>query len=122
MTLAALVAVLTVSAQGPQRGEMTPEQQAERLKQRVEAVDKAVTLSDEEKVKVEEIFKDSDEKMQEIFKSEDREANRTKMQELREDQEKKLTEVLGEERFKKYQESQPQRGQGQRGDRPAPRD
>ncbi|MCC8089582.1 MAG: hypothetical protein LIO79_10050 [Rikenellaceae bacterium] len=130
MTIAALLAVVTVSAQGPQRGQMTAEQQEERRKERIEAMDKAVNLTDEEKAKVNEIFKNTDEKTRELFQSEDREANRAKMQELRDEQAKQLTEVLGEERYKKYEESFPQQGpggqrdgeRGERGERPRQRE
>ena len=129
MILAMAMAVMCTAsyAQGQQGGQrggqpMTAEQQAEFMKQRIDAMDQAVKLTADEKKKVEEIFTEYNKKQQELRNAGgDQAAMRQKMTEAREAQNKKLEALLGAERYKKYTESQPQRGQGgqrQGGQRP----
>lgn len=119
LMMLAAVAIMGASAfaQGGQRGmQMTPEQMAERNKQRIEVMDKAVSLTAEERAKVEEVFKSSDAEMAKIRQAmaNDMAGMREKMTSIREEQNKKLKEILGEERFEKYQSAMPQRQGGMR--------
>lgn len=110
MVAVALVISSGVFAQGGgQRMQMTPEQQKEMIKQRIDAMDKVVKLTDAEKVKVDSLFTDANKKMQALYTPDgDREQMRANMTKIREEQNTKLKAILGDERYKKYTESVPQ--------------
>ena len=120
MILAMAMAVMCTASYaqgqgGGQRGgqPMTAEQQAEFMKRRIDAMDQAVKLTADEKKKAEEVFTEYNKKTQELRTAGgDQAAMREKMTAAREDQNKKLEALLGAERYKKYTESQPQRGPG----------
>ena len=102
MALGGLVACSTVATaqDAPKKkGRPTVEQQMERL-------NTELTLTAEQKPKVEAVLKETNKKMQEIFNdsSTDRSQMREKMQPIREEQTKKMKAILTEEQFKKYQE------------------
>ena len=83
---------------GGKRG-MSVEQQMERM-------NKELTLTDEQKPKVEAVLKDSTKKRQEIMKdtSMDRQQMREKMQPIMEEQTKKMKAILTDDQFTKYKE------------------
>ena len=95
---------------GGARQQMTPEQQAALMQERIEALSSAVTLTDAEKTQVEAILKDTNDKTQALRNDsgQDRQAMMEKITAIREEQDKKMEELLGAERFKKYQEIFPQ--------------
>ena len=102
MALGGLVACSTVATaqDAPKKkGRPTVEQQMERLTTEL-------SLTAEQKPKVEAVVKETNKKMQEIFNdsSTDRSQMREKMQPIREEQTKKMKAILTEEQFKKYQE------------------
>ena len=83
------------------KGRFTVEQQMERLTTQL-------SLTDEQKPKVEAVLKESSKKRQEIFSdsSIDRSQMREKMQPIMEEQNKKLKAILTEDQYKKYQDMQ----------------
>ena len=102
MALGGLVACSTIATaqDAPKKkGRPTVEQQMERL-------NTELSLTAEQKPKVEAVVKETNKKMQEIFNdsSTDRSQMREKMQPIREEQTKKMKAILTEEQFKKYQE------------------
>lgn len=102
MALGGLVACSTVATaqDAPKKkGRPTVEQQMERL-------NTELTLTAEQKPKVEAVLKETNKKMQEIFNdsSTDRSQMREKMQPIREEQTKKMKDILTADQFKKYQD------------------
>jgi protein CpxP len=93
------------------RGQMSPEA-------RVEQLDKAVSLTAEQKTKVKEIYAKSAEEMRKAFGDAggNREGNREKMMELMRSTREQVRVVLTDEQKKKFDELAPQRG-GERGGR-----
>ena len=81
------------------KGRFTVEQQMERLNAQL-------TLTDEQKPKVEAVLKDSNKKRQELFSdsSLDQDQRREKMRAIMEGQTKKMKEILTADQFTKYQE------------------
>ena len=86
---------------GGKRGFQSIEQQMERLT-------KELTLTDEQKPKVEAVLKESQKKRQEIFAdtSMDRQQMREKMRPIMEEQNKKLKEILTPDQMEKYTKMQ----------------
>ena len=82
---------------GGKRGFPSVEQQMERLTTEL-------SLTDEQKPKVEAVLKDSQKKRQDLFsdQSMDRQERRDKMTALREEQTKKLKEILTPDQMDKY--------------------
>jgi Spy/CpxP family protein refolding chaperone len=119
---AALLPVAGVAQDGPPpekrgpggpgggRGRMTPEQQVERL-------DKALTLSAEQKTKIIAIYKESAEAMQAIPQEERRE----KMMEMMKATREKIRAALTPEQQKKFDDMPPMGGGGGRGGPGGPR-
>jgi len=88
-------------AQG--RGMMSPEQ-------RVDAVDKAVTLTPDQKTKVLALYTEDQKKMQALRESQDPDM-RTKMMDMRKDENSKIKDMLTDEqkpKFDSYVVSMPQ--------------
>ncbi len=91
-----------------QRPQMNPEQMIERQIQRL---NEAVSLTDAQKTKVKEIFKQNGEKQRELFSSmrngsgqqADREKMRAKMDEFRKKQDEQIKAVLTKEQLPKYE-------------------
>ena len=83
--------------QGRKKGFPSVEQQMERLTTEL-------SLTDEQKPKVEAVLKDSQKKRQDLFsdQSMDRQERRDKMTALREEQTKKLKEILTPDQMDKY--------------------
>jgi periplasmic protein CpxP/Spy len=83
--------------QGRKKGFPSVEQQMQRLTTEL-------TLTDEQKPKVEAVLKDSQKKRQDLFsdQSMDRQERRDKMTALREEQTKKMKEILTPEQMDKY--------------------
>jgi Spy/CpxP family protein refolding chaperone len=81
------------------KGRFTVEQQMERMTTQL-------SLTDEQKPKVEAVLKESAKKRQEIFSdsSIDRSQMREKMQPIMEEQNKKMKAILTDDQYKKYQE------------------
>ena len=94
--------------------QMTAEEQAASIKASVDALNNAVTLTDAEKTRAEAIFKETNDKTQALRNDAtlDRQVMMERITAIREEQNKKLNELLGEERFKRYQEVVPQQGIG----------
>ncbi len=86
--------------------------------QRVAAVDKAVTLTDDQKIKVKAIYEADMKKMQDMMAAQDPDM-RTKMTAMRADENSKIKALLTDDqkpKFDAYLASMPQRGGGgQRG-------
>jgi Spy/CpxP family protein refolding chaperone len=85
--------------------------------QRVAAVDKAVTLTDDQKVKIKAIYEADMKKMQDMMAAQDPDM-RTKMTAMRADENTQIKALLTDEqkpKFDAYLASMPQRGGGQRG-------
>jgi periplasmic protein CpxP/Spy len=82
---------------GGKRGMPSLEQQMERLTTQL-------SLTDDQKPKVEAVLKDSQKKRQELFsdQSTDRDARRTKMQAILDEQNKKMKEILKPDQWEKY--------------------
>ena len=97
---AALVAT-PMHAQG--RGMMSPEQ-------RVDAIDKAVTLTPDQKTKIMALYTEDGKKMQALRDAQDPDM-RTKMQDMRKDENTKIKEMLTDDqkpKFDAYVASMPQ--------------
>ena len=112
LALGGLVACSTlVSAQdAPKNGKggkkgMTVEQQMTRLTEQL-------TLTDEQKPKVQKVLEASSKKMQELRNdsSLDQQGRREKMRPIMEEQNKEMKKILTEEQFKKYEDMQQRRG------------
>jgi hypothetical protein len=98
-------------------------------KDRLEQLEKQVTLNDAEKAKVLELFEKQDKRNQEQFAkmrenpNADRDAMRTQMQEQRKADNAELEAIIGKEKMETYQKfletQRANRGQGQ-GNRPRP--
>jgi len=132
ITALLLATVTLVIAQPPQRGRASAEDQAKRS---TESLEKLVTLTAEQKEKVQEINLDIAKQTQGLQRRPDDgnpseadwETVRKKMQELNETRDAKYKEVLTEEQYKKYIEDKEKRekemqqrrgpGQGQGGPR-----
>ncbi len=97
------------------KGRMTVEQQMERMTTQL-------SLTDEQKPKVEAVLKESSKKRQEIFSdsSINRSQMREKMQPIMEEQNKKLKAILTDDQYKKYQEMQQRAKKGGRKKADAP--
>jgi protein CpxP len=90
--------------------------------QRVAAVDKAVTLTDDQKIKIKAIYEADMKKMQDMMAAQDPDM-RTKMTAIRADENSKIKALLTDDQKPKYDAylaSMPQRGGGQRGPSAAP--
>jgi len=118
-----IMLVATVAfATAQQRPNMTPE---ERTKAQVERVEKLLSLTADQKTKIQAIETELGKEMSAIREKNqgDRDAMRTAMQELDKKRDAKYKEVLTADQFKKYLEDKEQRqrergqGQGQRPER-----
>jgi Spy/CpxP family protein refolding chaperone len=78
------------------------------IEQQMEKMTKDLSLTDEQKPKVEAVLKDSAKKRQEIFAdtSMDRQQMREKMRPIMEEQNKKLKEILTPDQMEKYTKMQ----------------
>jgi periplasmic protein CpxP/Spy len=109
MALGGLVAsstLATAQQDAPKKkGRMSVEQQMERY-------NTELSLTAEQKPKVEAVLKETNKKMQEIFNdsSIERSQMREKMQPIREEQNKKMKAILTDEQFKKYEDLQQKMG------------
>jgi Spy/CpxP family protein refolding chaperone len=92
---------------GGKRGFPTVEQQMERMTT-------ALSLTDEQKPKVEAVIKDSSKKRQDLFSdtSMDRQERREKMQAISEEQTKKMKDILTPDQMEKYTQMQAQMKKG----------
>jgi Spy/CpxP family protein refolding chaperone len=102
---AALCAVPMMAQGGGGMGRMTPEA-------RVAAIDKAVTLTDDQKTKITAIYTADQKKMQDLRDAQDPDMM-TKMQAMRADENNQIKALLTDEqkpKFDAYLASQPQRG------------
>ena len=114
LCMAALSAVPMLAQGGGGRPQMTPEA-------RVAAIDKAVTLTDDQKTKITAIFTDDAKKMADLRASEDPDM-RTKMMAMRADENTKIKALLTDDQKPKYDAylaSMPQ-GRGGGGGTPPP--
>lgn len=96
-------ALLTAPIHAQGRGMMTPEQ-------RVEAIDKAVTLTPDQKTKIIALYTDDQKKMQALRDAQDPDM-RTKMMDMRKDENTKIKAMLTEDqkpKFDDYVASMPQ--------------
>lgn len=86
------------------------------VEDRLDRIDKAVTLTDDQKPKVKAVLEDTDKKSQEIRRdsSLSREDRMAKMQPIMDAQDKKLKEILTADQYKKYEEM-PRPGRGGKG-------
>ena len=80
---------------------------------RVAALDKAVTLTDDQKTKITAIYDADQKKMQDLFQSQDPDM-RTKMQAMRTDENKQIRALLTPDQQTKF-DAMPQRGRGGNG-------
>lgn len=94
-------------APGHQRQQMNPEQMADRQIQRL---NEALTLSDAQKTKLKEIFKQNSEKQRELFsgmrgngEQGDRDKMREKMNEFRKKQDEQIKAILTKDQLPKYE-------------------
>ena len=104
---AALSAAPMLAQGGGGRGMMTPEA-------RVAAIDKAVTLTDEQKAKITAMYTADMKKMQDLRAAQDPDM-RTKMMAMRTDENSQIKALLTDEqktKFDAYLASMPQRGGG----------
>lgn len=87
------------------------------VEQRVERLDKAVTLTDEQKTKVTALYEEDGKKMRELRgdTSLDQQQRREKMQEIRKDSDAKLKAILKPDQFEKYQKWQEEMRQQRKG-------
>lgn len=112
-TAAALMLCFGAFAQwGEQDMQLTPDQRATRVKERIDKMDTVVKLSPQERGEVARIFNDNYEKTREVFSSGDMDNRMDKVTKLSEEQDKKLKDLLGEERFNKYTAACVQEGTG----------
>ena len=106
----AVLSAVPMMAQGGGGGmRMTPEA-------RVAAIDKAVTLTDDQKTKITAMYTEDQKKMQDLMAAQDPDM-RTKMMAMRTDENTKIKALLTDDqkpKFDAYLASLPQRG-GQRG-------
>jgi periplasmic protein CpxP/Spy len=109
MCSAALCSVPMMAQGGGGGGRMTPEA-------RVAAIDKAVTLTDDQKTKITAIYTDDQKKMMDMRNSgEDMQTLMPKMQAMRTEENTKIKALLTDEqkpKFDAYLASMPQRGGG----------
>ena len=117
MCSAALCSVPMMAQGGGGMGRMTPEA-------RVAAIDKAVTLTDDQKTKITAILTDDQKKMADMRASgEDMQTLMPKIQAMRADENTKIKALLTDDQKPKYDAylaSQPQRGPGGGGPPAAP--
>ena len=81
-----------------------------------------LNLTDDQKTKLEEVFKKQGEKMRELRQDQSlsREDRRAKMQKIQEDSDPDIKKILTPDQYTQYKKLQEQRRQGGRGNRPAP--
>ncbi len=106
----ATLSTVPMMAQGGGGMRMTPEA-------RVAAIDKAVTLTDDQKTKVTALYTADQKKMQDLMAAQDPDM-RTKMMAMRADENTQIKAMLTDDqkpKFDAYLASMPQRGGGQRG-------
>ena len=117
MCSAALCSVPMMAQGGGGGGRMTPEA-------RVAAIDKAVTLTDDQKTKITAIYTDDQKKMMDMRNSgEDMQTLMPKIQAMRAEENTKIKALLTDEqkpKFDAYLAAQPQRGPGGGGPPAAP--
>lgn len=111
----AMVAFIgSVMAQGNQGGDrgMSREQ---RMKMRMDRLNEQLTLTDEQKVKVEALFKEQDDQRMKAREQQpvDRESMRANIEKMRSEQDAKMKSILTEEQYAKYIEMN--KNMGQRG-------
>lgn len=82
--------------------------------QRVERLDKAVSLTDEQKPKVKALFEEEGKKMA-ATRDLSGDERTTKRREIMKEQNKKLKDILTPDQFKKYQQVAMHHGKGKRG-------
>ena len=113
MALGGLVACSTLaSAQDASKDAKKGGKRGFSVEQQMERYTTQLSLTDEQKPKVEAVLKESFKKRQEIFNdsSIERSQMREKMQPIMEEQNKKMKAILTEDQFKKYQEMNQRRG------------
>jgi Spy/CpxP family protein refolding chaperone len=114
----AALSTVPMMAQGGGGGRMRMSPEA-----RVAAIDKAVTLTDDQKTKITAIYTEDQKKMQDMMASgEDRSTMMPKMQAMRADENTKIKALLTDDqkpKFDAYLASLPQRGGGPGGGAPA---
>lgn len=105
-----LLLAMSVSFMNAQQ--RTPPSAEERAKNQTERLNNLLTLSDDQKTKIQTINLELAKKMDEQMGNRgDREAMRAKMQEMDTERTKKYKEVLTDEQFKKYEEDRKKREQ-----------
>jgi hypothetical protein len=110
--------LITASAQQQGRRNFgTPE---ERAKSQTSRLDSLVSLTADQKVKIEAVNLDLSKKMDEVFRStqDDRDKMRSEMEKITAERDKEYKAILTDEQYKKYQDNREQlqgrRGQGRR--------
>lgn len=113
-----LFSLIVSNASGQQRQGMRNADPEEQAKQQVEQMKEIIDLKDDKEEKaVKEVFVKYNKERQKLFSSMqqgDRGSNRAKMQKVIEKQNEELKEVLGEERFKTYDEKMQELRQNRR--------
>jgi Spy/CpxP family protein refolding chaperone len=101
LALGGLVAFSTLAtAQDASKAEKKGRKGMPTVEQQLEKMTTVLSLTDEQKPKVEKVLKETDKKMKELGQDADRE----KRQEIRNEQTKKMKEILTAEQFTKYEE------------------
>ena len=119
MALGGLVACSTLATAQDNATKETKKKGRYTIEQQMERMTTELSLTAEQKPKVEAVLKESNKKRQEIFNdsSIDRSQMREKMQPIMEEQTKKLKAILTEDQFKKYQEMNQRRKGGKKAEK-----
>jgi protein CpxP len=112
LTLGGLLICSTSMAQDSKEGKKG-KGQFPTVQERMDKLTTELTLTDDQKPKVEAVLKDSEKKMRELRAdtATPQDEKRPKMQAIREDADKKLKEILTADQYKKY-EAMPRPGRG----------
>jgi periplasmic protein CpxP/Spy len=101
MALGGLVAFSTLAtAQDANKAEKKGRKGMPTVEQQLEKMSTALSLTDEQKPKVEKVLKETDKKRKELGQDADRE----KRKEIMDDQNKKMKDILTADQFTKYEE------------------
>ena len=112
MVLGGLIAFSTLAtAQDANKAEKKGRKGGQSLEQRMEKLTTALSLTDEQKPKVEKVMKETEKKMKELGQGGDRE----KRKEIMDDQTKKMKEILTPDQFTKYEDLMKQMRAGKKG-------
>jgi protein CpxP len=112
VALGGLVAFSTLAtAQDSSKAERKGRKGGMSVEQRMERLSTALSLTDDQKPKVEQVLKDTEKKMKELGRDGDRE----KRKEIMDDQNKKMKEILTADQFTKYEELMKNMRSGKKG-------